>query len=57
MKIDETNCGKCGACADACPLGLIEKQGFKIIIKDECNKCGVCLEICPLAAIYDEEEE
>jgi ferredoxin len=57
LKIDETNCGKCGACADACPLGLIEKQGFKIIIKDECNKCGVCLEICPLAAIYDEEEE
>ncbi|MDR3222548.1 MAG: 4Fe-4S binding protein [Methanobrevibacter sp.] len=54
MKIDESNCGKCGICTDACPLGLIEKQGFKIIIKEGCNNCGMCLEVCPMDVIYEE---
>jgi dihydromethanopterin reductase (acceptor) len=58
LKIDEDNCGKCGVCAEACPLGAIEKQGFKIVLnEEECNNCGECLESCPLDAIYDENEE
>jgi electron transfer flavoprotein alpha subunit len=56
LKIDEANCGKCGICSKACPLGLIEKQGMKIIIKDGCNKCERCLKVCPMDAIYDEDE-
>ncbi|MDR1819967.1 MAG: 4Fe-4S binding protein [Methanobrevibacter sp.] len=54
MQIDEVNCGKCGVCIDVCPLGVIEKQGFKIIIKDGCNNCGMCLEVCPMDVIYEE---
>ncbi|GAA5819427.1 MAG: 4Fe-4S binding protein [Methanobrevibacter sp.] len=54
MQIDEANCGKCGVCVDACPLGVIEKQGFKITIKEGCNNCGMCLEVCPMDVIYEE---
>jgi NAD-dependent dihydropyrimidine dehydrogenase PreA subunit len=49
-------CGICGACVDVCPLGLIEKQGLKIIIHEGCNECGACVDSCPLGAIYYDDE-
>ncbi|WP_084269719.1 4Fe-4S dicluster domain-containing protein [Methanobrevibacter curvatus] len=51
MRVESSECGKCGICIDFCPLGLIEKQGFKIVIHEGCTDCKECLAGCPLGAI------
>ena len=36
-------CVKCGACADACPLGIITEGDDKYVIDaDQCVECGTC---------------
>ena len=45
------DCIKCGACYDACPLGIISEGENKFVIDaEQCMDCGNCL-VCPLDAI------
>ena len=42
------NCVKCGACADACPIGCISEGEDKYVIDaDACIECGSCAYVCP----------
>ena len=48
-------CVKCGACADACPLGIITEGEDKYVIDaDQCVGCGTCAAECPNDAISAE---
>ena len=47
-------CVKCGACADACPLGISEGDGKYVIDADQCVECGTCAAECPNDAISAE---
>jgi len=55
LKIDKSECGVCEACVDVCPLGLIKKKAYKMIVEDGCDNCGECLEICPVGCITLDE--
>ena len=47
-------CVKCGACADACPMGIISEGDDKFVIDaDVCVSCGACAENCPVEAIEE----
>ena len=49
------NCEKCGACADACPIGCISEGEDKYVIDaDQCVDCGTCAAECPNDAISEE---
>ena len=49
------NCVKCGACADACPIGCISEGEDKYVIDaDQCVDCGTCAAECPNDAISEE---
>ena len=48
-------CVKCGACADACPLGIISEGDDRYVIDaDACVDCGTCAAECPNDAISQE---
>lgn len=53
--IDSDECSACGACAEACPNGVLEISGdTSSVVDDEaCTGCGVCMEECPMGAILD----
>ncbi len=59
IKIDETKCNGCGACADACHEGAIEMINgkAKLTREDYCDGLGDCLPACPVDAITFEERE
>ncbi len=59
IKIDETKCNGCGACADACHEGAIEMINNKARLtrEDYCDGLGDCLPACPTGAITFEERE
>ena len=47
-------CVKCGACADACPMGIITEGDDKYVIDaDQCVDCGTCADTCPNEAIVE----
>ena len=48
-------CISCGACTDACPMGLI-KQGDEHyeIDANQCIDCGACADSCPTQAIVQQ---
>ena len=49
------SCVKCGACADACPLGIITEGDDRYEINaDECVGCRTCAGECPNDAIVEE---
>ncbi|KZX11582.1 4Fe-4S dicluster domain-containing protein [Methanobrevibacter filiformis] len=52
MRIEQSECAVCGACVDICPLNVIERQGYKIVIQEGCSDCGDCFEVCPVSAIH-----
>ncbi|MCL2687417.1 MAG: 4Fe-4S binding protein [Methanobrevibacter sp.] len=56
MKINLEECAVCGDCIEMCPLGLIEKKAYKIIIKKGCDNCGECMEVCPVGAIHYDDK-
>ena len=59
IKIDESRCNGCGACADACHEGAIEIIDGKAVLtrEDYCDGLGDCLPNCPTDAISFEERE
>lgn len=59
IRIDETRCNGCGACARACHEGAIEMVGGKAQLTrdDYCDGLGDCLPACPTGAISFEERE
>jgi len=56
LKINASECGVCELCIESCPLGLIEKKGYKMIIREGCDNCGECVEVCPLGCIIPDED-
>ncbi len=59
IKIDESKCNGCGACALACHEGAIEMVNgvAKLTREDYCDGLGDCLPACPTDAITFEERE
>jgi len=59
IKIDETKCNGCGACASACHEGAIGiVNGIaKLMREDYCDGLGDCLPACPTNAISFVERE
>ncbi len=59
IKIDESKCNGCGACAAACHEGAIEMINgkAKLTREDYCDGLGDCLPACPMDAISFEERE
>ena len=59
IKIDESRCIGCGACANACQEGAIAMVDgkAKLIRDDYCDGLGNCLPACPTDAISFEERE
>lgn len=59
IKIDESKCNGCGACAAACHEGAIEIMNGKAVLtrEDYCDGLGDCLPECPTGAISFEERE
>ena len=59
VKIDESRCNGCGACAAACHEGAIEIIDGKAVLtrEDYCDGLGDCLPECPADAISFEERE
>lgn len=59
IKIDESKCNGCGACAEACHEGAIEMVNgkAKLMREDYCDGLGDCLPSCPQNAITFEERD
>lgn len=59
IKIDESRCNGCGACATACHEGAIQMiDGVaKLTREDYCDGLGDCLPACPTGAITFEMRE
>ena len=45
------SCISCGACAEACPEGIISEGKPYVIDARNCLECGRCAEVCPVGAI------
>lgn len=54
-KVDETKCGGCGTCVDACPFEAIKLDNVAVIDPDACQSCGACTSACPCEAITLED--
>ena len=59
IKIDESKCNGCGACASACHEGAIAMVDgvAKLTREDYCDGLGDCLPACPTGAITFETRE
>ena len=56
--INTDDCIACGACADACPMGVIEVEDFATVVDgDSCIGCEACLGACPVEAITEIAED
>lgn len=45
-------CTACGACVEACPVGVVDAVGTVYRIEGaRCLECGRCAEVCPVDAI------
>lgn len=52
-------CTGCGACAAACPTGIVKMTGERPALSfaaGECTFCGACAEACP-EGLFDRERE
>lgn len=59
IKINESKCNGCGACASACHEGAIQMvNGVAVLTREDyCDGLGDCLPACPTGAISFEERE
>jgi uncharacterized pyridoxamine 5'-phosphate oxidase family protein/NAD-dependent dihydropyrimidine dehydrogenase PreA subunit len=44
-------CNACGACMEACPVGVISEGDIFVIDGSRCLECGICAEVCPEKAV------
>jgi ferredoxin len=51
VKVDETQCTGCGACAEVCPMEAIKVNYKAKIDENECTECGTCIDECPNNAL------
>ena len=59
IRIDESKCNGCGACAEAChegAIGMVNGKA-KLLRDDYCDGLGDCLPACPTDAISFVERE
>lgn len=49
---DETKCGACGVCAEACPTAAMTVDGVSASDADKCIICCACVKKCPSDARY-----
>lgn len=50
-----SECTKCGACAQVCPVEAISEGQDQYVIDPEiCTDCGACVDECPVNAISPE---
>lgn len=40
-------CQQCGACAEKCPVGIIDPMNFSVTDPDDCIGCRACTAACP----------
>ena len=52
--INKKKCTGCGACAKACPFGLIVK--VEDAPASKCIACGICAKACPMDVLEVVEE-
>lgn len=56
--IDTDACLGCGACAEACPMGVIEVEDVATVVNgDDCVGCEACIGACPAEAITEIAED
>jgi NAD-dependent dihydropyrimidine dehydrogenase PreA subunit len=56
--INADDCVACGACADACPMEVIEVEDVATVANpDACVGCGACQDACPAGAITEIAED
>ena len=56
VTVEESQCTRCGACADVCPVGAISQGDTQYQIDaGACLDCGTCADTCPNGAIAPEE--
>ncbi|MCU6761194.1 Uncharacterized Fe-S center protein [uncultured Roseburia sp.] len=44
------NCDRCGACAEACPVGAIPRENPDTVNAEHCISCMHCISVCPKQA-------
>ncbi len=56
--IEADECVGCGACADACPMSVIEvEEAATVSDNDACIGCEACVGACPTGAITEIAED
>ncbi len=53
VKVIDSDCVACGACADVCPQDAITIEDVAVIDNDKCVECGACVDECPAGAITE----
>ena len=53
VKIDLEHCNHCGACAEGCPMNILQWEDEKLKVGDleTCIECGYCVTVCSRGAM------